>query len=148
MMKHVGRTAPVLAALLVVAACADDAARDPITGPSLRRNGRNGGGFPTEQCTGVLPPGTYTNVMVPEGAACTINGSTILGNVLAKTNSQLYMSTNQVLGGIKGDGADVVHIFATTVGEQIFIGTEHSPVPEACSMCSLTTRPSPAATSR
>lgn len=118
MKNHVGRTAAVLAALLVVTACADDAARDPITGPSLRRNG---GETATVQCTGVLPPGTYNNVMVPEGATCTINGSTITGNVLAKTDSRLFMSTDEVWGFIKGDGADIVHIIGTTVLDQVFL---------------------------
>jgi hypothetical protein len=112
-----------LATAVALSACAD-ATRDPITGPSLRRGGGGGGGggdIVLTECNGTLPPGTYDNIIVPPGATCTINGSVIRGSVLALRDSRLFMSSDQVVDFIKGDGADIVHIVATTVGEQIFL---------------------------
>jgi hypothetical protein len=121
MKTHVHFSSVALAAVLVLSACSD-ATQDPITGPSLRRGGRGGGGGPViTECTGVLPPGTYENIQVPEGASCTINGSLIRGSVLALANSRLFMSNDQVLDFIKGDGADIVHIVTTIVDGQIFL---------------------------
>lgn len=109
-----------LAAVVALSACAD-ATQDPITGPSLRPSG--GGDAPpsTTACTGVLPPGTYGNIVVPAGASCTITGSIIRGNVRALADSRLFMSSDQVIGFIKGEGADIVHIVSTIVDEQIFL---------------------------
>ena len=119
MNKHV-RIIQAGIALMALAACSDPVGPDPVPGPSLRRN--RGGDQPTlTECTGVLPPGTYDNIIVPAGAACTIDGSVIRGNVLALTDSRLFMSNDQVIGFIKGDGADIVQIVSTTVGGVIFI---------------------------
>lgn len=108
----------VLAAVVALGACSD-ATQDPITGPSLRRGG--GVAISSTECTGVLPPGTYGNIRVPEGASCTINGSVIRGNIVALADSRLFMSSDQVFGFIKGEGADIVQIVGTTVEEQIYL---------------------------
>jgi hypothetical protein len=34
-------------------------------------------------CNGVLPPGTYDNIIVPPNASCAIAGSIVKGNITA-----------------------------------------------------------------
>ncbi|HJU68959.1 MAG TPA: hypothetical protein VJ650_12035 [Gemmatimonadaceae bacterium] len=121
MTSRVGFAAFALTVSLVMSACSDPTAPRPDEDPSFRRNGGSGGTITMTQCTGVLPPGTYDHVIVPPGASCTVNGSLIRGNVLALADSRLFMSADEVLGFIKGDGADIVHILGTTVADQIFI---------------------------
>lgn len=54
--------------------------------------------------------GTFANVFVPAGATCTLQGSTVKGNVLAREGSRLYVSDTRVAGNIDGVEASVVQV--------------------------------------
>jgi hypothetical protein len=72
-------------------------------------------------CNGVLPPGTYDNIIVPPNASCAIAGSIVKGNITALDHAMLLVATSEVGGNIKGDQADVVHVFTTSVGNNIHV---------------------------
>jgi hypothetical protein len=62
-------------------------------------------------CEGTLPPGTYDNVVVPEGMRCNLSDSIVLGNVLALEQSGLAMVRDEVDGNVKALGqAEVIFI--------------------------------------
>lgn len=87
--------APAVIAALAVGACND------ATSPELNeRPSFNGSGSDTP-CVGALPPGTYQNVVVPAGETCIVNGSTILGNLIALENSNLEAVNNNIRGNVE-----------------------------------------------
>ena len=79
-------------------------------------------------CTGVLPPGTYDSITVLPAASCAIAGSIVKGNVTALAHARLLISASQVGGSIESDQADVVHVFTTSVGDNIRV-ERGGPVP-------------------
>jgi hypothetical protein len=72
-------------------------------------------------CNGVLPPGTYDSITVPPNASCAIAGSIVKGNITALDHAMLLVATSEVGGSIKGDQADVIHVFTTSVGHNIHV---------------------------
>lgn len=50
-------------------------------------------------CNGTLPAGSYDNVVVPSGANCTINGSTLKGNLLLQPGANVVDVRNTTING-------------------------------------------------
>jgi hypothetical protein len=99
-------------------------------------------------CVGTLPPGTYDNVVAPEGTSCNLTDSIVRGNVTALEGSTLVvfrdevggtvkvlegatvvMSDNEVRGNVVGDKADAVQVTRGTVGGNIHIVGANVPGP-------------------
>jgi hypothetical protein len=68
------------------------------------------------ECTGVLPPGTYDNIVVPKGETCFLSNSIVRGNVRALENSRLEARDNTILGNVMGNKADVVDLQSANPG--------------------------------
>ena len=92
---------------------------DPI-GPSIQ--GHDG----DTPCIGALS-GTFDNVTVPFGASCTLQHSTIRGNLRALEDAQLYVLGTLVHGNIQGDRARVVQVVGGQVDGDIQILAGTSP---------------------
>jgi hypothetical protein len=72
-------------------------------------------------CVGFIT-GVHDNVVVPPGAACTIGGATVLGNVKALRDSTLFTFSSTIRGNIDGDQAEVFQILAgTRVGGNVAV---------------------------
>jgi hypothetical protein len=76
------------------------------------------------ECRGTLPPGTYQNVVVPEGQVCVfgLGKVIVLGNVKALEGSELTISgkiCNEVRGNIEADKATDVLVQGVTVDGNI-----------------------------
>lgn len=54
--------------------------------------------------------GTFENIIVPEGATCTVASATMKGNFLAKDGARLYVLEVAIKGNIEGAEAAVVHV--------------------------------------
>jgi len=105
-----------LAAALVFSACSQDA-----TAPAAVA-GSGGSGNDT-QCTGFLPPGTYDNIVVPPGAFCLLENSTVNGSVKALENSTLSIFGRvTVHGNVDGDKADIVDMLGIG-GRNLVLGS-------------------------
>lgn len=103
-----------LAMPLALSACSDGTIADVDAGmPSLQSTASN------VECIGALPAGTYDNVIVPPGAGCTLENSTVLGNVKALEGSQLMMADDEVRGNVEGDKAARVWVRRSVVGGNI-----------------------------
>jgi len=63
---------------------------------------------PTLTCTGVVSGGTWGNVVVPDGAECSLNGVTVQGSVKVGIGSDLYVSGGSVHGNLSASGSDDV----------------------------------------
>src|SRR5687767_29653 len=100
--------------LIIVAAAfavACNESTDPLAGnPSgiLGGNGANGGnggvgaGVSGEvRCVGTLSGTFDNNVIVRVGETCTLQNSTVKGNVKALENARLFMSNNHVRGNVQ-----------------------------------------------
>jgi hypothetical protein len=109
----------VLAAALVFGACQD--ATEPVA-----LEGSGGSGNDT-QCVGVLV-GTFDNVVVPRGATCNLQNSTVRGNVKALEDSRLFMLNDLVRGNVEGDKASSVQVTLSLVEGNIRITEGHDPV--------------------
>lgn len=118
-MKHL---AILLATVLTVTACQE--AKTPVgledatnaENPTNTRASASG----DERCVGTRS-GTFENVYVPVGQTCTLQNSTVRGNVKALPSSRLFMTNNRVQGNIDGDEAVLVHVRGGTVGGSIQI---------------------------
>jgi hypothetical protein len=77
-------------------------------------------------CTGTVS-GTFANVFVPAGATCTLQNSTVNGNVLAREDARLYVSDTRVAGNIDGVEARVVQVQGGSLGGSIQIADGSSP---------------------
>jgi hypothetical protein len=77
-------------------------------------------------CRGTVR-GTFANVFVPAGATCSLQRSTVNGNVLARENSRLYVSDTRVAGNIDGVEARVVQVKGGSLGGSIQIADGSSP---------------------
>jgi hypothetical protein len=71
-------------------------------------------------CRGTVR-GTFANVFVPTGATCSLQRSTVNGNVLAREGSRLYVSDTRVAGNIDGVEARVVQVKGGSLGGSIQI---------------------------
>lgn len=74
------------------------------------------------RCTGTLGAITVDNVLVPQGATCTLNKTRVQGTVKVAGNATLYAKTARVNGNIQAENARLVSVTAnTTVGGSIQI---------------------------
>jgi hypothetical protein len=68
------------------------------------------------ECDGAFT-GTADNVVVPEGAHCEMDGATITGNVLVRSDASLRASFTEIGGNVKGiDSSWVCLQFGSTAG--------------------------------
>jgi hypothetical protein len=58
------------------------------------------GAATTLQCTGVVAGGTYSSVVVPPGASCTLTNATVTGNVVVLSGGSLYLGNDVVLNNV------------------------------------------------
>lgn len=74
------------------------------------------------QCTGSLGAIHVDNLIVPQNASCTLNGTVVNGNVTIRTNATLNAYDLQVNNDVKADGATSVSIHAgSSVGGNLQI---------------------------
>jgi hypothetical protein len=107
MKSRFGLAASTLAAALALIACQDNAT-EPAARPSPQPTpSADVSSTPSDvQCTGILPPGAYQNVIVPPNGECFILNSVVQGNIKALENSLLFVSGGTtVSGSIQGDKA-------------------------------------------
>lgn len=97
------------AALAVIPAALALAACQP-TGPTSS----------PENCRGTLGSGTVEKVIVPQGATCTLEGTTVQGNVEVKADATLIARSARIGGNIQAEGQREVRVRnASTVGGSI-----------------------------
>jgi hypothetical protein len=61
-------------------------------------------------CTGFLGAETHDNVVVPEGATCTMEGTFVEGNIKVETNATLRAYDVHVIGNVQAEGARSVAV--------------------------------------
>lgn len=72
------------------------------------------------ECTSALGRVTVDNLLVPEGATCTLTGTTIEGSIVVAADATLRASRVSVIGNIQAEGArSVVVQRASTVGGSV-----------------------------
>ncbi len=64
-------------------------------------SGSGGGGDDDFTCVGSFTRGRYENVIVPDGATCTLTGARVRGNVVVSTRGTLVSSKTRVEGNIQ-----------------------------------------------
>jgi hypothetical protein len=72
------------------------------TGPAVLAEERS--------CSGTLGRITVDNLRVPSGRTCTLNGTTVKGNIVVQRSARLYTSAISVNGSIQAEGASYVSI--------------------------------------
>lgn len=70
-------------------------------------------------CTGAIGTETHDNIRVPDGASCTLQGTTAEGSVYVGTGSTLHANDVNVIGNIQAEGADDVVVTASQVGGSV-----------------------------
>jgi hypothetical protein len=77
-------------------------------------------------CRGTFT-GTFENVIVAEGATCTLTSATVSGNILAKDGSRLYVYETTTAGNIDGVESAILHVRAGRVDGSIQVQDGVSP---------------------
>lgn len=72
-------------------------------------------------CRGTLGKVTRDNVVVPDGASCTLRGTRVEGNVIVKTGARLNTDGARVDGNIQAEGHAKVVVLNSFVGGSIQI---------------------------
>jgi len=71
-------------------------------------------------CTGFIGAVTVNNLEVPQGANCTLDGTTVMGNIKIQNGATLIAQRIRVNGNIQADGASYVEVLAgSSVGGNI-----------------------------
>jgi hypothetical protein len=70
-------------------------------------------------CTGAIGPETVDNVRVPEGAACTLDGTVVQGTVKVERAATLQANAVTVIGNVQGEGAANVVLRGSQVGGSV-----------------------------
>lgn len=71
-------------------------------------------------CQGFLGAVTVDNLLVPQGASCTLDGTTVQGTIKVENGASLTAQRVKVIGNIQADGASFVEVLAgSTVGGSI-----------------------------
>lgn len=70
-------------------------------------------------CVGAIGAETVDNVRVPEGAACTMNGTFVKGTVKVERGATLEAQAVRVIGNVQGEGAANVVLRESTVGGSV-----------------------------
>jgi hypothetical protein len=65
-------------------------------------------------CRGRIGPRTVDNVKVPQGAACTLDGTRVQGTVNVNRNAVLHAIDVRVIGNVQGENASNVIVRATS----------------------------------
>jgi len=73
------------------------------------------------ECTGALPPGTYPNIVVPEGQDCRLEDSTVNGNVVVRAAGGLIVQGSEINGNVRGSGAQYWGFTDTNGGDNTVI---------------------------
>ena len=108
MRKLHSRALSALATALVLAACQD--AAQPVAPEA-----GSGGSSNDTYCVGVLPAGTYDNIIVPPGRFCAIANSVVLGSVKALRGADLHMINDEVRGSVYGEASNSVQMYEGTI---------------------------------
>ncbi|AHY47585.1 Hypothetical Protein RradSPS_2302 [Rubrobacter radiotolerans] len=61
-------------------------------------------------CRGTIGAATTDNIVVPQGATCTLSGTKVEGNVKVKNGAKLYAKGVRVDGNIQSEGFSVVQV--------------------------------------
>ncbi|MFN2563919.1 MAG: hypothetical protein ABR499_02750 [Gemmatimonadaceae bacterium] len=115
-------SAPVLAAIAVVAACQDatrPAPEERPAGGSLAATEMPGEG--ATRCEGVFTGASFDHVYVPPRASCSLYNSVVRGNVIALPGSSLFLRDDQVGGDVIGVRAADVQMIRGSVGGNVRI---------------------------
>jgi hypothetical protein len=70
-------------------------------------------------CAGAIGPETVDNVRVPEGAACTLDGTVVQGTVKVERAATLQANAVTVIGNVQGEGAANVVVRDSRVGGSV-----------------------------
>jgi hypothetical protein len=70
-------------------------------------------------CTGAIGLETVDNVRVPEGAACTLDGTVVQGTVKVERDATLEADAVTVIGNVQGEGAADVVVRRSRVGGSV-----------------------------
>jgi hypothetical protein len=70
-------------------------------------------------CRGSLGAITVDNLRVPEGATCTLKGTTVKGTITVQTKATLKATSIKVVGNIQAEGHTRVNVAGSTVGGSI-----------------------------
>ncbi len=73
-------------------------------------------------CTGTLGAVTIANVVVPDGATCTLTGSIVTGSIKVGAGSSLYTSGATIAGNVQAtDGPLTVRLIDTNIGLNVHV---------------------------
>jgi hypothetical protein len=61
-------------------------------------------------CRGTIGATTVDNLLVPQGAACTLNGTKVKGTVKVESRAKLYAESIRVIGNVQSEGFKVVSL--------------------------------------
>ena len=71
-------------------------------------------------CRGTIGATTVDNLLVPSGAACTLNGAKVEGTIKVENNAKLYANGVRVIGNIQSEGFQVIALReGSTVGGSV-----------------------------
>jgi len=80
------------------------------------------------ECRGTLPPTVLGNVIVPDDAVCTLDGTQIEGNVTVKSRATLDADAIRLTGGIQAESPLNVLLRNSRVGNNVSIKKAGEPV--------------------
>jgi hypothetical protein len=73
-------------------------------------------------CRGTIGAVTLDNLRVPQGAACTLEGTRLKGTIKVETRAVLRATAVHVTGNIQAEGARDVGVFDSRVGGSVQLG--------------------------
>lgn len=90
-------------------------------------------------CTGALDPTiVYYNVVVPDGASCTLNGVTVLGMVRVGVGSSLFTNNSTIDGNVQAvNGPATVQVIDTNIGLSVNISEATGPIVVGSAGCAV-----------
>ena len=71
------------------------------------------------QCRGAIGAVTLDNVHVPDGATCTLNGTSLKGSLTIGRGATLTAKSVKVIGNIQSEGHRLVRVYDSRVGGSI-----------------------------
>ncbi len=73
------------------------------------------------ECAGMLPPGTYEDLIVPSGATCELRDVVVQGNVRVLSGGTLFVETSEIAGNVVGHDVNRIFVGRSTVGGNIIV---------------------------
>lgn len=61
-------------------------------------------------CTGTIGAATHDDIRVPDGATCTLQGTTVQGTIYVETGSTLKATAVKVNGNVQAEGSKLVSV--------------------------------------